>query len=115
MEAQIVPVIESEQDDISRLLPLPFSRIDRFSELCEIFTASRRTGLIHVISRRPSTPSELNTVGLGLSFSGVSQHLSKAKSGGWILEERNGQSITYRINPLMVEEFRSLIDTVLPP
>ena len=99
---------------ISSLLPLPLSSIHRFAELCEIFTASRRAGLLHVLAQRPSTPSELNSLGLGLSFSGVSQHLGKAKSAGWIQEERNAQSVTYSINPERVEEFRELIDIVLP-
>lgn len=109
-EAHELPIVS-----ISASLPLPLAEIDRFAELCEIFVAAKRAALIHVLAQRPSTPSQLNRLGLPLSFSGVSQHLGKAKSAGWLVEERNAQSVTYRINPETVEEFRELIDIVLPP
>lgn len=109
------PDIPGSDPPLITLVTLPLADLYRFSRLCEIFTAPRRAGLLHVLAQRPSTPTELNTLGLGLSFSGVSQHLGKAKSAGWIEEQRNAQSTTYRINPDIVKEFRALIDIVLPP
>lgn len=99
---------------ISQVLPLPYEQIARFSELCELFTAARRSEIIHVLSLRPSTPSEINSLGLKLSFSGISQHLSKLQGAGLIQAERNAQSITYRICPEVLREFRDLIEVVLP-
>lgn len=99
---------------ITDVLPLPHEQIARFSRLCELFTTPRRTEIFHVLSLRPSTPSELNTLGLKLSFSGISQHLGTLKEADLVLPERNAQSITYRINPEIVREFRDLVDELLP-
>lgn len=89
-------------------------QIGRLSTLCELLSTPRRTEIAHILHLRAATPSELDTISLLSTRSNISQHLSILKKAGAVLEERNGASITYRMNPDFVHEIHELINMILP-
>ena len=87
-------------------------QIQEKSKLFKALSDPNRLRILKMLQTKPLCVCEISSV-LGLANSTVSQHLSILKDEGFLIEERDGKWVEYRINPRPADARASSIITTL--
>jgi ArsR family transcriptional regulator len=96
----------------SSLPALPDSTDEQLAQLATALGHPARVAIIRLLKERETCICGEIVEVLPLAQSTVSQHLKVLKQAGWIQGEVDGPRTCYCLNPLALEKFQSLIQSL---
>jgi ArsR family transcriptional regulator len=82
------------------------------AQLAQALGHPARVAIVRLLKERESCICGEIVEVLPLAQSTVSQHLKVLKVAGWVQGEVDGPRVCYCLNPLALEKFKSLIETL---
>lgn len=84
----------------------------QLARLAQALGHPARVAIVRLLHERESCVCGEIVEVLPLAQSTVSQHLKTLKEAGWVQGEVDGPRVCYCLNPLALEKFRSLIESL---
>lgn len=91
---------------------MPGTDDEIMAQLAQALGHPARVAIVRLLKERESCICGEIVEVLPLAQSTVSQHLKVLKVAGWVQGEVDGPRVCYCLNPLALEKFKSLIETL---
>jgi ArsR family transcriptional regulator, arsenate/arsenite/antimonite-responsive transcriptional repressor len=91
---------------------LPCAEDEVLAQLAQALGHPARVAIVRLLQERQTCICGEIVEVLPLAQSTVSQHLKVLKQAGWVQGEVDGPRVCYCLNPMVLQKFKSLIETL---